>query len=241
MSSETVEASISEERILEALIAIKNGDFTKRLPEGEGIAGQIAQNLNSLNDQMAAIASESNRVSREIGTEGRFGCQAEVQGLTGDWAEMVGSLNLMARRLTDQVRNVSKVTHAVANGDLSNRITVEANGEMGQLKTMINAMVDQLILYNSEIDRIAREIGVEGRFGGQAEVVGVNGCWADLVDNVNVMSANLTIQVRDLSQTTHALAAGNTSRKVTVPAAGETAELAAAINTLVDRHSGARA
>ncbi|MFJ6563665.1 HAMP domain-containing protein, partial [Streptomyces sp. NPDC091412] len=184
--------------------------------------------------QLSAFADEVTRVAREVGTEGRLGGQADVQGVKGTWRDLTDSVNFMAGNLTAQVRNVAQVATAVAEGDLSQKITVDARGEILELKNTINTMVDQLSAFADEVTRVAREVGTEGRLGGQADVQGVSGTWKDLTDNVNVMASNLTGQVRSIAQVATAVARGDLSRKITVEAEGEVAALADVINTMVD-------
>ncbi|MFB7734306.1 HAMP domain-containing protein [Streptomyces sp. NPDC056112] len=185
-------------------------------------------------DQLSAFADEVTRVAREVGTEGRLGGQADVQDVKGTWRDLTDSVNFMAGNLTAQVRNVAQVATAVAEGDLSQKITVDARGEILELKNTINTMVDQLSAFADEVTRVAREVGTEGRLGGQADVQGVSGTWKDLTDNVNVMASNLTGQVRSIAQVATAVARGDLSRKITVEAEGEVAALADVINTMVD-------
>ncbi|MYR61325.1 HAMP domain-containing protein, partial [Streptomyces sp. SID625] len=180
------------------------------------------------------FADEVTRVAREVGTEGRLGGQADVKGVKGTWRDLTDSVNSMAGNLTSQVRNVAQVATAVAKGDLSQKITVDARGEILELKTTMNTMVDQLSAFADEVTRVAREVGTEGRLGGQADVKGVSGTWKDLTDNVNVMASNLTGQVRSIAQVATAVARGDLSRKITVEAEGEIAALADVINTMVD-------
>ncbi|MFI2642155.1 HAMP domain-containing protein, partial [Streptomyces sp. NPDC018610] len=189
---------------------------------------------NTMVDQLSAFADEVTRVAREVGTEGRLGGQADVKGVKGTWRDLTDSVNSMAGNLTSQVRNVAQVATAVAEGDLSQKITVDARGEILELKNTMNTMVDQLSAFADEVTRVAREVGTEGRLGGQADVKGVSGTWKDLTDNVNVMASNLTGQVRSIAQVATAVARGDLSRKITVEAKGEVAALADVINTMVD-------
>src|SRR5205807_118975 len=175
------------------------------------------------------------RVAREVGTEGKLGGQAEVEGVAGAWKDLTDNVNSMASNLTNQVRNIAEVTTAVASGDLSKKITVEVKGELLQLKQTINTMVDQLNSFASEVTRVAREVGTEGKLGGQAEVEGVGGVWKDLTDNVNSMASNLTNQVRNIAEVTTAVAKGDLSKEITVEAKGEILELKNTINTMVDQ------
>src|SRR3712207_3000027 len=186
-------------------------------------------------DQLNTFAGEVIRVAREVGTEGVLGGQANVPGVAGTWKTLTENVNGMANNLTNQVRNIADVTTAVAKGDLSRKITVEARGEVLALKNTVNTMVDQLSAFASEVTRVAREVGTEGILGGQASVEGVSGTWKDLTDNVNFMAANLTNQVRNIAVVTTAVANGDLSQKITVEAKGEVLELANTINTMVDQ------
>ena len=186
-------------------------------------------------DQLGSFASEVTRVAREVGTEGKLGGQAKVKGVAGTWKDLTDNVNSMAGNLTGQVRNIAEVTTAVANGDLSKKITVDVKGEILELKNTINTMVDQLNSFASEVTRVAREVGTEGKLGGQAEVKGVAGTWKDLTDNVNLMAGNLTGQVRNIAEVTTAVANGDLSKKITVDVKGEILELKNTINTMVDQ------
>src|SRR5438876_1169382 len=186
-------------------------------------------------DQLRSFASEVTRVAREVGTEGKLGGQADVKGVAGTWKDLTDSVNSMANNLTDQVRNIAAVTTAVAQGDLSKKITVDVKGEILELKNTINTMVDQLNAFASEVVRVAREVGTEGKLGGQADVKGVSGTWKDLTDNVNYMARNLTDQVRNIADVTTAVAQGDLSKKITVEVRGEILELKNTINTMVDQ------
>ena len=186
-------------------------------------------------DQLGSFASEVTRVAREVGTEGKLGGQAEVKGVAGTWKDLTDNVNSMAGNLTAQVRNIAEVTTAVANGDLSKKITVDVKGEILELKNTINTMVDQLSSFASEVTRVAREVGTEGKLGGQAEVKGVAGTWKDLTDTVNFMAGNLTGQVRNIAEVTTAVANGDLSKKITVDVKGEILELKDTINTMVDQ------
>src|SRR5205085_2101439 len=202
------------------------------------VRGEILELKNTINtmvDQLNSFASEVSRVAREVGIEGKLGGQAEVKGVAGTWKDLTDSVNSMARNLTSQVRNIAHVTTAVANGDLSKKITVDVKGEILELKHTINTMVDQLNSFASEVTRVAREVGTEGKLGGQAEVRGVAGTWKDLTDNVNSMANNLTNQVRNIADVTKAVAAGDLSKKITVDVKGEILELKNTINTMVDQ------
>src|SRR3712207_6704337 len=186
-------------------------------------------------DQLSAFAAEVTRVAREVGTEGILGGQAEVPGVAGTWKALTENVNSMAANLTNQVRNIAVVTTAVANGDLSQKITVEVRGEILELKNTINTMVDQLSAFAAEVTRVAKEVGTEGVLGGQANVPGVAGTWKGLTDSVNAMAANLTNQVRNIADVTTAVAKGDLSRKITVDVKGEVLELKNTINTMVDQ------
>ncbi|HEX6789863.1 MAG TPA: response regulator, partial [Candidatus Krumholzibacteria bacterium] len=196
---------------------------------------QLKETINTMVDQLNAFASEVTRVAREVGTDGKLGGQAEVPGVAGTWKDLTDSVNSMAGNLTGQVRNIAEVATAIANGDLSRKITVDVRGEILQLKETINTMVDQLNAFASEVTRVAREVGSEGRLGGQAQVPGVAGTWKDLTDNVNSMAGNLTAQVRNIAEVTTAVARGDLSRKITVDVRGEILELKSTINTMVDQ------
>src|SRR5437016_2676732 len=186
-------------------------------------------------DQLRSLAAEVTRVAKQVGTEGRLGAQAEVPGVAGTWKDLTDNVNVLAGNLTQQVRNIAKVTTAVANGDLSQKISVEARGEILELKDTINTMVDQLRSFASEVTRVAREVGTDGKLGGQADVRGVSGVWKDLTDNVNFMAANLTGQVRNIAKVTTAVATGDLSQKITVDVKGEMLALKDTINTMVDQ------
>ena len=185
-------------------------------------------------DQLNTFASEVTRVAREVGTEGKLGAQADIRGVAGTWKDLTDNVNFMACNLTGQVRNIADVTTAVANGDLSKKITVDAKGEILDLKNTINTMVDQLNAFASEVTRVAREVGTEGQLGGQADVKGVSGTWKDLTDNVNSMAENLTNQVRGIARVVTAVANGNLKQKLVLEAKGEIAELAETINAMID-------
>src|SRR5204862_23604 len=196
---------------------------------------ELKDTINTMVDQLNGFASEVTRVAREVGTEGKLGGQAQVKGVSGTWKDLTDSVNSMASNLTGQVRNIADVTTAVANGDLSKKITVDVQGEILELKNTINTMVDQLNGFASEVTRVAREVGTEGSLGGQAQVEGVAGTWNDLTDNVNLMAANLTGQVRNIAEVTSAAGRGSVSKKITVDVQGEILELKNTINTMVDR------
>ncbi|HEV8235904.1 MAG TPA: HAMP domain-containing protein, partial [Gemmatimonadaceae bacterium] len=221
--------------------AVAEGDLSQKVEleiEGKQVQGEffrIGSTVNRMVDQLNAFASEVTRVAREVGTEGVLGGQANVPGVGGTWKDLTDSVNAMASNLTNQVRNIALVTTAVANGDLSQHITVEARGEVLELKNTINTMVDQLSGFAAEVTRVAREVGTEGVLGGQANVPGVGGTWKGLTDNVNAMASNLTAQVRNIADVTTAVAKGDLSRKITVNVQGEVLELKNTINTMVDQ------
>ncbi len=218
--------------------AVANGDLTKKITvEVRGEILELKNTINTMVDQLNSFASEVTRVAREVGTEGKLGGQADVRGVAGTWKDLTDNVNFMAGNLTGQVRNIAAVTTAVANGDLTKKITVEVRGEILELKNTINTMVDQLNSFASEVTRVAREVGTEGKLGGQAEVRGVAGTWKDLTDNVNFMAGNLTAQVRNIADVTKAVAAGDLSKKITVDVKGEILELKNTVNTMVDQLS----
>ncbi|MFE2923749.1 HAMP domain-containing protein [Streptomyces goshikiensis] len=225
-------------QLLAGLTSVRDGDFGTRLPEeADGLLGEIATVFNGMVDQLSVFTSEVTRVAREVGTEGTLGGQAEVPGVSGTWADLTDSVNAMAGNLTTQVRDIAQVATAVARGDLSQKIDVAARGEILELKDTVNTMVDQLSSFADEVTRVAREVGSEGRLGGQAEVPGVAGVWRDLTDSVNFMAGNLTDQVRNIAQVTTAVAKGDLSQKIAVDARGEILELKNTINTMVDQLS----
>src|SRR5438445_1794957 len=195
----------------------------------------LKQTINTMVDQLNAFAGEVTRVAREVGTEGKLGGQAEVKGVGGTWKNLTDNVNTMAGNLTGQVRNIAEVTTAVANGDISKKITVEGQGEILELKNTINTMVDQLNAFASEVTRVAREVGTDGKLGGQAQVRGVAGVWKELTDNVNLMAGQLTEQVRGIARVVTAVAEGDLSKKITVDVEGEILELKDTINTMVDQ------
>jgi HAMP domain-containing protein len=216
--------------------AVANGDLSRKITvnvQGEMLG--LKNTINTMVDQLGSFASEVTRVAREVGTEGKLGGQAQVKGVAGVWKDLTDSVNSMAGNLTNQVRNIAEVTTAVARGDLSTQITVDAQGEILELKNTINTMVDQLGSFASEVTRVAREVGTEGKLGGQAGVPGVGGTWKDLTDSVNSMAGNLTNQVRNIAAVTTAVARGDLSTKITVDARGEILELKNTINTMVDQ------
>jgi len=220
--------------IAEVTTAVANGDLARKITvEAKGEILGLADTINAMVDRLNAFASEVTRVAREVGTDGKLGGQAQVQGVGGTWKDLTENVNQMARNLTDQVRNIAEVTTAVANGDLNRKITVEAKGEILELKNTINTMVDQLNGFASEVTRVAREVGSEGKLGGQALVPGAQGTWRDLTDNVNQLAANLTTQVRAIADVATAVTAGDLSRSVAVEAAGEVASLKDNINEMI--------
>ncbi len=221
--------------IAEVATAIANGDLSKKITvDVRGEILQLKETLNTMVEQLRSFAAEVTRVAREVGSEGRLGGQANVSGVAGTWKDLTDSVNAMAGNLTGQVRNIAEVTTAVARGDLSRKITVDVKGEILELKNTINTMVDQLNAFAAEVTRVAREVGTEGKLGGQAQVPGVAGTWKDLTDNVNVMAANLTEQVRGIVKVVTAVANGELTQKLTVNAKGEVAALAETINNMTD-------
>src|SRR5215211_7360159 len=222
--------------IADVTIAVANGDLSKKITvDVRGEILQLKEAINTMVDQLRSFASEVTRVAREVGTDGKLGGQAIVPGVAGTWKDLTDSVNAMCGNLTAQVRNIAQVTTAVARGDLSRKITVDVRGEVLELKNTINTMVDQLNGFASEVSRVAREVGTEGRLGGQANVLGVGGVWKDLTDNVNLMASNLTGQVRNIAEVTTAVANGDLSKKITVDVKGEILELKSTINTMVDQ------
>ena len=222
--------------IAEVATAIARGDLSRKITvDVRGEILELKDTINTMVDQLNAFASEVTRVAREVGTEGRLGGQANVPGVAGTWKDLTDSVNSMASNLTGQVRNIAEVTTAVARGDLSRQITVDVKGEILELKNTINTMVDQLNAFAGEVTRVAREVGTEGKLGGQAVVLGVAGTWKDLTDNVNSMASNLTGQVRNIAEVATAVARGDLSRKITVDVKGEILELKVTINTMVDQ------
>ena len=227
--------------IARVISAVANGDLSQTMAleiDSRPLQGQFlntAKTVNTMVEQLNAFASEVTRVAREVGTEGNLGGQAEVKGVAGVWKDLTDNVNLMAGNLTSQVRNIAEVTTAVQQGDLSKKITVDVRGEILELKNTINTMVDQLNAFASEVTRVAREVGTEGKLGGQAEVRGVGGIWKDLTDNVNLMAGNLTSQVRNIAEVTTGIANGDLSKKITVDVRGEILELKQTINTMVDQ------
>ncbi|MDM8536369.1 HAMP domain-containing protein [Desulfobacterales bacterium HSG17] len=224
--------------IAEVTTAVAKGDLTRKITiETKGEVLELKKTINTMVDQLSLFANEVTRVSREVGTEGRLGGQAVVEGVSGTWRDLTGSVNLMAENLTAQVRNIAEVTTAVAQGDLARKITIDARGEVSELKETINNMVDQLSRFANEVTRVSREVGTKGQLGGQAVVEGVSGTWRDLTDNVNLMADNLTAQVRNIADVTTAVANGNLTRKITIDARGEILALKETINTMVEQLS----
>ena len=222
--------------IAEVATAVARGDLSKKITVNvSGEILQLKETINTMVDQLNAFAAEVTRVAREVGTDGKLGGQAEVPGVAGTSKDLTDSVNFMAGNLTAQVRNIAEVATAIADGDLSRKITVDVRGEILRLKETINTMVDQLNAFAAEVTRVAREVGTEGRLGGQANVPGVAGTWKDLTDSVNSMAGNLTAQVRNIAEVTTAVARGDLSRKITVDVKGEILELKNTINTMVDQ------
>ena len=222
--------------IADVTTAVAKGDLSKKITvDVRGEISELKNTINTMVDQLGSFAAEVTRVAREVGSEGKLGGQADVRGVSGTWKDLTDSVNFMAGNLTSQVRNIAEVTTAVANGDLSKKITVDVRGEISELKNTINTMVDQLGSFASEVTRVAREVGTEGKLGGQAQVRGVAGTWKDLTDNVNFMASDLTSQVRNIAEVTTAVANGDLSRKITVDVRGEILELKNTINTMVDQ------
>src|SRR3989442_191634 len=212
--------------IADVSTAIAKGDLSRKITvDVKGEILQLKNTINTMVDQLNSFASEVSRVAREVGTEGRLGVQAVVPGVTGAWKDLTDSVNAMGTNLTDQVRNIAEVTTAVARGDLSRKITVDVKGEILELKNTFNTMVDQLRSFASEVTRVAREVGTDGKLGGQADVPGVAGTWKDLTDSVNVMASNLTVQVRNIADVTTAVANGDLSKKITPNVPGEILDL----------------
>ncbi|HET9384375.1 MAG TPA: HAMP domain-containing protein, partial [Gemmatimonadales bacterium] len=227
--------------VTRAVGAVAKGDLSQSMSlevNGRALEGEFlssARLVNSMIDQLSVFTAEVTRVAREVGTEGKLGGQAKVKGVSGVWKDLTESVNQMAGNLTAQVRNIADVTIAVASGDLSKKITVDVRGEILQLKEAINTMVDQLRSFAAEVTRVAREVGTDGKLGGQAVVPGAAGTWKDLTDSVNAMASNLTAQVRNIAAVTTAVARGDLSRKITVDVKGEILELKDTINTMVDQ------
>src|SRR5438445_291042 len=221
--------------IAEVTTAVAKGDLAKKITvDVKGEILELKNTINTMVDQLNGLASEVTRVAREVGTEGKLGGQAQVPGVAGTWADLTDNVNAMAANLTGQVRNIAEVTTAVARGDLSKKITVDVKGEILELKDTINVMVDQLNAFSGEVTRVAREVGTDGKLGGQAQVPGAAGTWKDLTYNVNSMAENLTNQVRGIAQVVTAVAKGDLKRKVVFEAKGEIAALADTINGMID-------
>ncbi|HEY2370439.1 MAG TPA: HAMP domain-containing protein, partial [Polyangiaceae bacterium] len=226
--------------VARVITAVARGDLSQKMVleiDGRPVRGEflrIGTTVNEMVDQLVSFAAEVTRVAKEVGNEGKLGGQADVKGVSGTWKDLTDNVNGLAANLTAQVRNIAKVTTAVAKGDLSQKITVDARGEILELKNTLNTMVDQLSTFADEVTRVAREVGTEGRLGGQAEVEDVSGTWRDLTESVNVMASNLTDQVRQIAQVTTAVANGDLTQKVTVEAKGEVAALAETINSMTD-------
>ena len=222
--------------IADVTTAVANGNLSKKITvEARGEILQLKETINTMVDQLNTFAAEVTRVAREVGSEGRLGGQADVRGVAGTWKDLTDSVNTMAGNLTNQVRNIAEVTTAVARGDLSKKITVDVRGEMAELKFTVNTMVDQLNAFAGEVTRVAREVGSDGRLGGQAQVEGVAGTWKDLTDSVNSMARNLTAQVRNIAEVTTAVAKGDLSKKITVDVKGEMLDLKSTVNVMVDQ------
>jgi HAMP domain-containing protein/CheY-like chemotaxis protein/signal transduction histidine kinase len=222
--------------IAEVTTAVARGDLSRKITvAAKGELDELKNTINTMVDQLRSFAGEVTRVAKEVGTEGKLGGQADVKGVSGTWKDLTDNVNVLASNLTDQVRNIAKVTTAVAKGDLSQKITVDVKGEILELKNTINTMVDQLNSFAAEVTRVAKEVGTEGRLGGQADVKGVSGTWKGLTDNVNVLAGNLTDQVRNIAKVTTAVAMGDLSQKITVDVKGEILELKNTINTMVDQ------
>src|SRR5215813_1248838 len=238
LTTDLIQPTVDVSRVIGA---IAQGDLSQRMAleiEGNPFRGvflQTVKTVNTMVDQLSNFTSEVIRVAREVGTEGRLGGQAQVKDIGGTWKDLTDSVNFMASNLTNQVRNIAAVTTAVAKGDLSKKITVDVRGEILELKNTINVMVDQLNSFASEVTRVAREVGTEGKLGGQADVRGAGGTWKDLTDSVNSMAGNLTDQVRNIAEVTTAVARGDLSKKITVDVKGEILELKNTINVMVDQ------
>src|SRR5437762_1914171 len=222
--------------IADVTIAVANGDLSKKITvDVRGEILQLKEAINTMRAEERRVGTEVTRVAREVGTDGKLGGQAQVRDVSGVWKDLTESVNIMAGNLTAQVRNIADVTIAVANGDLSKKITVDVRGEILQLKEAINTMVDQLNAFAAEVTRVAREVGTEGKLGGQAQVRDVSGVWKDLIESVNFMAGNLTAQVRNIAAVTTAVANGDLSKKITVDVHGEILQLKEAMNTMVDQ------
>jgi HAMP domain-containing protein len=230
---ELVRPTTEVARVIRAVAA---GDLSQKITvEVKGEILELKNTINTMVETLRSFSAEVTRVAREVGTEGKLGGQADVKGVSGTWKDLTDNVNSLVGNLTNQVRNIALVSTAVANGDLSRKITVEAKGEILQLKDTFNRMVDQLNSFAAEVTRVAKEVGTAGKLGGQAEVTGVSGTWKDLTDNVNFLAGNLTSQVRNIAAVTTAVARGDLSKKITVEAKGEILELKNTINTMVDQ------
>src|SRR5487761_1194787 len=233
-------SSLTEQvrNIAQVTTAVARGDLSRKITvDVKGEIAELKDTPNTMGDPLGSFADEVTRVAREVGSEGRPGGQAQVEGVSGTWRQLTESVNFMATSLTEQVRNIADVTTAVAKGDLSKKVTVDVRGEVAELKNTINTMVDQLSSFADEVTRVAREVGTDGALGGQAEVEGVSGTWRDLTESVNGMASNLTDQVRNIAEVATAVARGDLTQKITVDARGEVAELKNTINTMVDQLS----
>ena len=224
-------------------MAVAEGDLSQHMAldiDGRPLRGEfltIGRTVNKMVDQLSSFADEVTRVAREVGTEGKLGGQADVRGVSGTWRDLTDNVNFMASNLTNQVRSISQVTTAIAEGDLSQKITISAQGEVADLADTINSLTNTLRVFAEQVTRVAREVGTEGKLGGQADVPNVAGTWKDLTDAVNYMASNLTAQVRNISQVATAVAKGDLSQKITVAAQGEILELKDVVNTMVDQLS----
>src|SRR2546426_901171 len=224
--------------IAQVATAVAKGDLSQKITvDVRGEILELKNTVNTMVDQLSSFADEVTRVAREVGTEGKLGGQAQVPGVAGTWKDLTHNVNSMASKLTTQVSNIAQVATSVAGGDLSQKVTVDVKGEILELKRTINTMVDQLSSFAAEVTRVAREVGTEGKLGGQAEVEDVSGTWKDLTDSVNFMASNLTGQVRNIADVTTAVARGDLSRKITAEAKGEILELKNTINIMVDQLS----
>src|SRR5438874_1368523 len=224
--------------IAEVTTAVAQGDLTKKITvDAKGEVLELKNTINTMVDQLSSFADEVTRVAREVGTEGILGGQAQVKGVSGTWKDLTDNVNFMATNLTTQVRGIARVVTAVANGDLAQKFTIEAKGEVATLADTINSMIDTLRVFADQVTGVAREVGTEGKLGGQADVPNVAGTWKALTDNVNSMANNLTTQVRNIADVTTAVAKGDLARKITVDARGEIAQLKNTINTMVDQLS----
>src|SRR4051812_39988520 len=241
MNTLIADVSYPMSEVARVIGSVAKGDLSQTMVlevEGRPLRGEslrLGAVVNTMVGQLNAFASEVTRVAKEVGTEGKLGGQAQVAGVGGVWKDLTENINSMAANLTGQVRNIAEVTTAIARGDLSKKITVDVKGEILQLKSTINTLVDQLNALTSEVTRVAKEVGTDGKLGGQAQVKGVGGVWKDLTENVNQLAANLTGQVRNIAEVTTAVAKGDLSKKITVDVKGEVLELKLTINTMVDQ------